>query len=119
MSAASIGCWGWNRGIAAARTERAPSPLEGEGWGGGYVRIGNMPSVVARRLRTNMTDAERRLWTRLWRKQVAGHRFRRQVPIGRYVVDFACLSANLIVEVDGAHHDVDDVGEAARTDWLE
>jgi len=66
-----------------------------------------------------MTDAERRLWARLRRKQVVGHRFRRQVPIGRYVVDFACMSANLIVEVDGAHHDVDDVNEAIRSDWLE
>jgi very-short-patch-repair endonuclease len=78
-----------------------------------------MPSVIARRLRASMTDAERRLWARLRRKQVAGHRFRRQVPIGRYVADFACLSANLIVEVDGAQHDIDDVKEIARTDWLE
>ena len=78
-----------------------------------------MPSLVASRLRTNMTDAERRLWARLRRKQIASHRFRRQVPIGRYVVDFACLSANLVVEVDGAQHDVDDINEITRTHWLE
>src|SRR5581483_6772206 len=77
-----------------------------------------MPSIVARRLRAEMTDAERRLWSRLRRKQVEGHRFRRQVPIGPYVVDFACLSANLVVKVDGSHHDVEEPREAARTHWL-
>ena len=48
-----------------------------------------------------------------------GHRFRRQVPIGRFIADFACLAANLIIEVDGDQHDIDDPDEARRTDWLE
>ncbi|HUA54460.1 MAG TPA: DUF559 domain-containing protein [Candidatus Sulfotelmatobacter sp.] len=78
-----------------------------------------MPSVNARELRLNMTAAERRLWTRLRRKQVDGHCFRRQVPIGRFIADFACLAASLIIEVDGDQHDVDDPDEARRTDWLE
>ena len=51
-----------------------------------------------------MTDAELRLWWRLRAKQIHGHRFRRQVPVGPYVVDFACLTAHLIVEVDGSQH---------------
>ncbi len=54
----------------------------------------------ARRLRDEMTDAERRLWLRLRRKQVEGHRFRRQVVLGPYIADFVCLSARVVVEVD-------------------
>src|SRR5271155_955254 len=78
-----------------------------------------MTAEFARRLRTNMTDAERRLWARLRRKQLYGHRFRRQVALGPYVVDFVCLSARLVVEVDGAQHDIDDVYERRRTEWLQ
>jgi hypothetical protein len=50
-----------------------------------------MESETARRLRTIMTDAERKLWSLLLRKQLQGFRFRRQVPLGRYVADFACM----------------------------
>src|SRR5882762_6608753 len=70
----------------------------------------------ARRLRLTPTDAEIRLWSRLRRKQLEGFRFRRQHPLGPYVVDFFCAEAKLIVEVDGGQH-ADD-GEA-RTRWLE
>ena len=66
-----------------------------------------------------MTDAERRLWARLRRKQIDGHRFRRQVPIDPYIADFACLAANLIVEVDGSQHDPNARYEARRTEWFE
>lgn len=59
---------------------------------------------VARRLRTNMTDAERKLWQCLRLKQVASYRFRRQHPIGPYIVDFACLEKHLVIEVDGGQH---------------
>jgi very-short-patch-repair endonuclease len=57
----------------------------------------------ARQLRKEMTDAERRLWSCLRMKQV-GARFRRQVPMGGYVVDFVCFEKRLIVEVDGGQH---------------
>jgi very-short-patch-repair endonuclease len=66
-----------------------------------------------------MTDAERKLWSALRRKQIDGHRFRRQVPIGPYIVDFACFSSRLIVEVDGGQHSVDIERDARRTTWLE
>ncbi|MBV8889831.1 MAG: endonuclease domain-containing protein [Alphaproteobacteria bacterium] len=75
-----------------------------------------MASIRARRLRQNPTKAEIRLWSRLRRTQLGGSRFRRQQPIGPYIVDFFCPAAKLIVEVDGGHH-ADDGPE--RTRWLE
>ncbi len=59
----------------------------------------------ARELRNNMTKAEWFVWSRLRSRQVAGYKFRRQVPIGPYFADFACLAARLVVEVDGEGHD--------------
>ena len=58
----------------------------------------------ARQLRRDMTDAERRLWQRLRMRQLMGARFRRQHPLGPYIVDFACLAERLVVELDGGQH---------------
>lgn len=58
----------------------------------------------ARRLRKNMTDAERKLSYRIKRKQL-GVRFRRQQPIGRHIVNFVCFERKVIIEVDGGQHD--------------
>ena len=58
----------------------------------------------ARLLRTTQTPAERRLWRELHRIPIAGTHFRRQVSIGPYVADFACLASRLVVELDGDHH---------------
>jgi very-short-patch-repair endonuclease len=66
-----------------------------------------------------MTEAERRLWYLLRRHNLQGRLFRRQVPIDCYVVDFACLSARLVIEVDGGQHSAQAVRDAARTRWLE
>ncbi|TWT22045.1 endonuclease domain-containing protein [Luteimonas wenzhouensis] len=71
----------------------------------------------ARALRAGMTDAERVLWRCLRMRQLAGHRFRRQVPIGSYVADFACLQARLVVEVDGGQH-AGARGDAVRDAFL-
>ncbi len=60
--------------------------------------------LQARRLRNAPTDAERHLWYHLRRRELAGHRFRRQVPVGGYVVDFACPAARLVLELDGGQH---------------
>ena len=56
-------------------------------------------------MRQNPTPAEDLLWKRLRRKQVSGFRFRRQHPIGRFIVDFYCAKARLVIEVDGSVHD--------------
>ncbi|HYG91676.1 MAG TPA: endonuclease domain-containing protein [Azospirillum sp.] len=58
----------------------------------------------ARELRTQPTDAERKLWRMLRGSQLGGWRFRRQHPIPPYIADFACLEAKLVVEADGGQH---------------
>jgi very-short-patch-repair endonuclease len=65
----------------------------------------NLPIAIPRSLRKRMTDHEVKLWNWL-REDIKpiGFHFRRQVPIGRFVVDFACLKAKLVVEVDGVQH---------------
>jgi very-short-patch-repair endonuclease len=73
----------------------------------------------ARRLRTNLTDAERTLWRHLRLRQVNGLRFRRQQPIGRFVADFACLERRLLIELDGGQHAERSEEDAGRTAWLE
>ncbi len=61
----------------------------------------------ARSLRRNATEAERLLWSGSRRKTAEGFRFRRQVPLLGFIVDFACFESRLIVEVDGATHSED------------
>ena len=77
--------------------------------------------ATARRLRANSTDAEKRLWYHLRQMPALGTHFRRQVPIGPYVVDFACLAARLIVELDGSQHGAakNELRDRIRTQWLE
>ena len=73
----------------------------------------------ARSLRQSMTEAERRLWQILRSHQMTGYKFRRQVPIGRYIADFVCHEARLIVEIDGGQHDRSSPQEAERSGFLE
>ena len=70
----------------------------------------------ARDLRQNMTDAERRLWRKL-RGNSLGVRFRRQVPIGPFIVDFACYERRLVIEIDGGQH-LENARDEARDAWL-
>jgi very-short-patch-repair endonuclease len=78
-----------------------------------------MGTTIARILRRDATLAERRLWQQLRFRQLDGHRFRRQAPIGRFVVDFVCFEQRLIVEVDGGQHAERAQEDAKRTRWLE
>jgi very-short-patch-repair endonuclease len=58
----------------------------------------------ARTLRNSATNAEKNVWQLLRAKQQGGHKSRRQVALGRYIVDFACLAQKLIIELDGPQH---------------
>ena len=67
-------------------------------------RLRERAGVRARRLRAASPEAERALWRRLRNRQVGGHKFRRQHPVGPFFADFACVEAKLIVELDGGQH---------------
>jgi very-short-patch-repair endonuclease len=73
----------------------------------------------ARSLRRSQTDAERRLWAHLRARQLHGAKFRRQQPIGIYIVDFCCPEHRLIVELDGGQHALTVAADQARTEYLE
>ena len=60
--------------------------------------------INARNLRNNATLEERRIWNLIKNKQINGLKFRRQFPIGNYIVDFVCLKIKLIIEIDGGQH---------------
>ncbi|MFH1367720.1 MAG: DUF559 domain-containing protein [Elusimicrobiota bacterium] len=72
----------------------------------------------ARHLRKNLTDAERKMWRCLRHRQIGGHIFRRQAPIGRYIVDFVCFKKKLVIEVDGGQHLKKIKYDDNRTAWL-
>lgn len=81
-----------------------------------------MPDLIQKRvqnLRKNMTIAEKKLWNKLRGRQLTGFRFRRQVPLGNYIVDFACFEPKMIIELDGSHH-ADQINyDEKRTKYLE
>src|SRR5215213_2258018 len=93
-------------------TDDLTSPLEGEvaklkAWrvgGPSHRPVAPKQRENAQSLRSTMTDAERKLWSKLRLEQFHGLKFRRQTPIGNYIVDFACLGQNLIIEIDGGQH---------------
>lgn len=71
----------------------------------------------ARNLRKNSTDAERHLWYHP-RANRLGFKFKRQVPIGSYIVDFVCIEKRLIIELDGGQHMENKIYDTNRSDWL-
>ena len=73
----------------------------------------------ARYLRTNQTDAESKLWFHLRGRRLEGFKFRRQVPVDRFIADFLCTDASLIIEVDGGQHGEQAEADQARTKVLE
>ena len=76
------------------------------------------PSKRARELRSNSTDAERKLWSLLRNRQLGGYKFKRQVPIGPYIADFCCIEKRLIVELDGGHHQDQEARDQVRTNLI-
>ena len=85
---------------------RSPSPLAGEGLGRGVDRHprGKQLRERAKQMRSAQTPAEQHLWRILRAKRLSGYKFKRQLPIDSYIVDFACLRHRLIVEADGGQH---------------
>jgi very-short-patch-repair endonuclease len=77
-----------------------------------------MDTKSARELRNNLTDAERRLWQKLKRRRIATVKFRRQQPIGPFIVDFVCFERRVIVEVDDGQHSEQISYDEQRTRWL-
>ena len=75
---------------------------------------------IARTLRKNATKQERILWKFLRNSSLKGYKFRRQYPIGNYIVDFVCLEKFLIIEIDGGQHNVEEIirYDKERTDYL-
>src|SRR5262249_26771691 len=91
-----------------------PSPLRGR------VGVrGKMSRDHARQLRKNLTDTERFVWQRIRYRQLGGYKFRRQMSLGPYVVDFVCLECRLILELDGGQHAEQAAEDAIRTRWLQ
>ena len=74
---------------------------------------------LAKNLRRNQTQAELNLWWALRSRQIEGAKFKRQHPIGPYIVDFICFDAKLVVEVDGSQHALRVDEDAIRTHFLE
>jgi very-short-patch-repair endonuclease len=77
--------------------------------------------AAAKKLRANTTPHERTLWRALKELPIEGTHFRRQAPIGPYVVDFFCPGRRLIIELDGGHHNEDATAarDSERQAWLE
>jgi len=73
---------------------------------------------TAKALRKRSTDVEMLLWRYLRAKQMEGLKFRRQQPIGRYIVDFACFEKKIVIEVDGGQHVLERRQDTERDEWL-
>lgn len=73
---------------------------------------------LAVELRKNQTIAEKKLWSKLRSKQLEDLKFRRQQPIGMYIVDFVCFERKLIIELDGGQHGEKIEEDLARYTWF-
>ncbi|MEH2074212.1 MAG: endonuclease domain-containing protein [Nostoc sp.] len=104
-----------------------PSSLAGRGLGGGVPgypwqtphELWKKLKPLARQMRCEPTPAEKLLWHKLRDKQLLGFKFRRQQTIDRFIVDFYCNEARLVVEVDGEIHDYTQQEDAIRQEFLE
>jgi very-short-patch-repair endonuclease len=77
-----------------------------------------MTREFAKALRKQMTDAERLLWRHLRNRALGGWKFKRQYPVGPYIVDFVCLDKNVVIEVDGGQHAENEKLDRQRSAYL-
>ena len=82
------------------------------------VKSGKKPVKAAINLRKNSTEVERFLWSYLRRSQLEGFKFRRQQPLGKYIVDFVNFRKKIVIEVDGGQHAIKRVKDRERDKWL-
>lgn len=101
----------------ATITPSSPSPLAGEGLGRGGRPSHQLLRERAKEMRSNPTEAERRLWSILRSKRLCGHKFKRQAVIAPYIVDFVSFKGRMIIEADGGHH-AEDARDAKRDAFL-
>jgi very-short-patch-repair endonuclease len=94
---------------------KPPLPCEGRGLGCGVAKTTRQLSKV---LRKRPTDAERLLWRHLRNRERGGCKFKRQYPVGPYIVDFICLEKNLVIEVDGGQHAENEEMDIQRSEYL-
>ncbi len=105
-------------GPSPAARRAAPSPARGEGnKGAGTSSVSRQMRRRAQDLRLRMTDAERQLWYALRDRRFAGFKFRRQVPLGPFIVDFVCFEERLVIEVDGGQH-AESLKDQRRDRWF-
>jgi very-short-patch-repair endonuclease len=108
---------------AAARDTFGTSLAPARGRVGGATGVArfsrnSIKTVRARALRENVTEVEKRLWSKLRGAQIDGASFRRQHPAGDYILDFYCPSLRLAIELDGGQHALDAARDRARDEWL-
>ena len=101
-----------NRSVTCRKT-RKTLPLEG---GGKRVGVKGLTGV-SRTLRKHATETERHLWRYLRDRQIEGFKFRRQQPLGSYIVDFVNLEKKVVIELDGGQHALHP-GDKIRDEWL-
>ena len=107
--------WGEERAIYAPAT---PLPLAGGAGGGPVGQFKPRNTTRAKDLRNHATPAERQLWRAISRRQIGGHKFSRQMPIGPYFADFLCREAKLLIELDGYSHDQEQGRDERRDCFL-
>ena len=88
----------------------------GEGWGEGELLHKNIE--FAKALRTNQTEVEIKVWQALRAGRLMNYKFKRQVPLADFIVDFVCFKQKLIIEIDGGQHMDNKMYDTKRTDWL-
>ena len=93
----------------------------GEGEGERNIKKNQKQISFARELRQKQTDSEKALWQKLRDKQFEGIKFRRQQPVGPYIVDFISPKEKIIIEIDGGQHNEKEIQkkDEERTVWLE
>ncbi len=104
--------------LRGSRQDKGASPPSSR-WGVIKRQYNQQTLQNAKALRQNQTNAEGLLWHYLRNKQLDGHKFRRQQPIGPYIVDFACLPRKLIVELDGGQHAKQEAYDEKRDTFLQ